>query len=136
MSKLIGGAKLTQWTNKKTGWVPKPIKNMFSGIVSWILEFRPGNETIWVVFDEEFNFLGSRRQFLSLESRPSFLKERVPYDSMNNYLWIRFSLTEVSDLIWFSFSNQRGECTETHTKREATSWSAFRRSRSLLFKMF
>ena len=44
------------------------------------------------------------------------------------------SLTEVSDLIGFSFSNQRGEYTETDTKRDRTSWPSGPRSRSPLFK--
>ena len=34
--------------------------NNFSDILTWIGEFRPGNKTIWVVFDEESDFLGPR----------------------------------------------------------------------------
>ena len=30
-------------------------------ILPWIGEFRPGNKTVWVVFDEESDFLGLRR---------------------------------------------------------------------------
>ena len=33
-------------------------------ILTWIGEFRPGNETILVAFDEESDFLGPRTQFL------------------------------------------------------------------------
>ena len=35
-------------------------KNDFPDILIWIGEFRPGNKTIWVVFDVESDFLGPR----------------------------------------------------------------------------
>ena len=45
-----------------------------------------------------------------------------------------FFLTEVSDLIGFSCCNQRGEYTETHTKREPIPWAAGRRSQKHFLK--
>ena len=41
------------------------MKNMFPDVVTWIGEFRFGNKTTWVVFDEESDFLGPRMDFLS-----------------------------------------------------------------------
>ena len=44
--------------------------------MTWICEFRPGNKTIYVVFDEESDFSGPRSQFL----RPDqVFYENVPY---------------------------------------------------------
>ena len=40
-----------------------------------MVEFRPGNKTIWVVFDEESDFFGS--QEVIFESRPSFFRKNV-----------------------------------------------------------
>ena len=45
----------------------KYLKQMFVDILTWIGEFRPGNKTIWVVFDEESDVLGPRMHFLSLD---------------------------------------------------------------------
>ena len=42
----------------------KHVKHRCPYIMTWIGEFRPGNKTIWVVFDEESVFLGPRTQFL------------------------------------------------------------------------
>ena len=43
------------------------IQNQVSNILSWIGEFRPGNKTIWVVFDVDTDFLGPRAYLLSLD---------------------------------------------------------------------
>ena len=43
-------------------------------ILTWIGEFRPGNKTIWVVFDEESDFF--RSQDVIFESKPSFCYEK------------------------------------------------------------
>ena len=45
-----------------------------------------------------------------------------------SHVGVVFSLTEEPATKGFSFRNQRGDYTETHTKREATSWPAGRRS--------
>ena len=45
-------------------------------ICTWIYEFRPGNKTIYVVFDEESEFSGPRTPKLSLDN---FFDENVPY---------------------------------------------------------
>ena len=45
--------------------------------MSWIDEFRPGNKTIYVVFDEESKFSGPRTSKLSLDH--VFFEENVPY---------------------------------------------------------
>ena len=37
------------------------LKNKKSDILTWMVEFTPGNKTIWVVFDEESEFSGPRR---------------------------------------------------------------------------
>ena len=36
-------------------------------MLTWIVEFRPGNKTIYVVFDEESKFSGPRTPKLSLD---------------------------------------------------------------------
>ena len=46
-----------------------------NGILTWIGEFRPGNKTIYVVFDPECDFF--RSQDLIVESRPSFLYRKA-----------------------------------------------------------
>ena len=38
----------------------KQLKHKFSGILTCIGEFQPGNKTIYVVFDEESEFSGPR----------------------------------------------------------------------------
>ena len=40
------------------------LNNNFGGILTCISEFTPGNKTIYVVFDEESEFSGPRRQKL------------------------------------------------------------------------
>ena len=56
------------------------IKNRFEKIVhdvlTWICEFRPGNKTIYIVFDEESDLFGS--QAAKFESRPSCLGKTYP----------------------------------------------------------
>ena len=37
------------------------LNNYFYDILTWIGEFRPGNKTAYVVFDEESDLLGRRR---------------------------------------------------------------------------
>ena len=37
--------------------IEQHIENMLPDILIWIGEFRPGNKTVWVVFDEESNLL-------------------------------------------------------------------------------
>ena len=44
--------------------------------MTWIYEFRPGNKTIYVVFDEESEFSGPRTPKLRLDQ---VLEENVPY---------------------------------------------------------
>ena len=55
------------------------IKNLLKdkswGILTWICEFRPGNKTVYVVFDEESDF---RSQDVIFGSRPSFLEKTYP----------------------------------------------------------
>ena len=47
--------------------------------MTWIVEFRPGNKTIYVVFDEESEFSGPRTPKL----RPcQVFKENIPYTSL------------------------------------------------------
>ena len=36
-------------------------------MLTWIVEFRPGNKTIWIVVDEESEFSGPRTPKLSLD---------------------------------------------------------------------
>ena len=45
-------------------------------MLTWIYEFRPGNKTIYVVFDEESEFSGPRTPNLSLDQ---VAYENVPY---------------------------------------------------------
>ena len=44
-------------------------------MLTWMGEFRPGNKTIWVVFDEESDFSGPRTPKLSLD-QVCFWKKR------------------------------------------------------------
>ena len=46
-------------------------------MLTWIGEFRPGNKTIWVVFDEESDVLGRRMEFL--HPNLVLVRETVPY---------------------------------------------------------
>ena len=46
---------------KKKDGGQNQLKNNFWGILTWIGEFSLGNKTIYVVFDEESDFLGPRR---------------------------------------------------------------------------
>ena len=39
-------------------------ENEMLDVLTWIGEFRPGNKTIWVAFDEESDLLGLRTKFL------------------------------------------------------------------------
>ena len=41
--------------------------NKTSDILTWMVEFTPGNKTIWVVFDEESEFSGLRTPTFSLD---------------------------------------------------------------------
>ena len=43
------------------------LQDKCGGILTWIREFRPGNKTIYVVFDEESDFSGPRTPKLSLD---------------------------------------------------------------------
>ena len=63
-------------------------KILFHGISTWIFEFRPGNKTIYVVFDEESEFSGPRTpklrpdQVFYEKRTPDFLQknsEKKPY---------------------------------------------------------
>ena len=49
----IGGILLTAY---------RPFEGL--NMLAWIVEFRPGNKTIWVVFDEESEFVCPRTYFL------------------------------------------------------------------------
>ena len=42
-------------------------KHDVNDMLTWIREFRPGNKTTWVVFEEESNLLGPMRYLLSLD---------------------------------------------------------------------
>ena len=44
-------------------------------MLTWIYEFRPGNKTIYVVFDEESEFSGPRTPTLSPDQ---FVEENEP----------------------------------------------------------
>ena len=44
--------------------------------MTWIYEFRPGNKTIYVVFDEESDVSGPRMPKLSLDE---VFEENIPY---------------------------------------------------------
>ena len=63
---------------QKTGRGPKPIKK-HRGILTCIGEFRPGNKTIYVVFDEESEFLGPRTPKFS---PGQVFQENVPYKKL------------------------------------------------------
>ena len=51
-------------------------------MLTWIYEFRPGNKTIWVVFDEESDWLGPR---LYVFVQTQFLEKGVPYKNQCFY---------------------------------------------------
>ena len=52
--------------------------------MTWIYEFRPGNKTIYVVFDEESEFSGPRTPKL----RPDqVFDENVPYKKIENVIF-------------------------------------------------
>ena len=48
-------------------------------MLTWIYEFRPGNKTIYVVFDEESECSGPRTPKLSLDK---VFEENVPYNNL------------------------------------------------------
>ena len=54
----------------------KQIKQYVHGISIWTYEFRPGNKTIYVVFDEESECSGPRTPKLSPDQ---VFEENVPY---------------------------------------------------------
>ena len=54
-------------------------KNQLRGISTWIYEFRPGNKTIYVVFDEESEFSGPRTPKLSPDQ---VFEESIPYKTL------------------------------------------------------
>ena len=45
--------------------IPLFIQTQIRDILTWIVEFRPGNKTIYVVFDEESEISGPRKPKLS-----------------------------------------------------------------------
>ena len=53
--------------NRMNRFEKKTLKHKCHAILTWIGEFRPGNKTIWVVFDEESDVLGPRTLKLSLD---------------------------------------------------------------------
>ena len=64
-------------------------KNGFHGISTWINEFRHGNKTIYVVFDEESEFSGPRMPKL----RPDqVFEENVPYKNVCCNLFVSLLL--------------------------------------------
>ena len=66
---------------------PKPMnrlikntfKHEFPDILTWIGEFRPGNKTIYVVFDEESGCLDPR-MYIIPSSKPSLLGKTYPIE--------------------------------------------------------
>ena len=44
--------------------IKNTLKNKFLEILTWVGEFRPGNKTIYTVFDEESDFQVKNMQFL------------------------------------------------------------------------
>lgn len=48
-------------------------------------EFRPGNKTVWVVFDEESECLGPKRNLLRLD-QVSFRKKRTLEKNMDGFI--------------------------------------------------
>ena len=57
--------------------------------MTWIYEFRPGNKTIDVVFDEESEFSGPRRPKLCPDQ---VCEENRPYKMLKNILLNMFVL--------------------------------------------
>ena len=55
--------------------IKNTLKNIFLEILTWVDEFRPGNKTIYVVFEEESEFSGPRTPKLSPDQ---FFEENVP----------------------------------------------------------
>ena len=48
-------------------------------MLTWIFDFRPGNKTIYAVFDEESEFSGPRTQKLSLDQ---VVQEKRPLEKI------------------------------------------------------
>ena len=63
--------------------------------MTWIYEFRPGNKTIYIVFDEESEFSGPRRPKLSPDQ---VFEESVPYKKLcfNMFVILLISLFVLS----------------------------------------
>ena len=55
-------------------------------MLTWIYELRPGNQTIYVVFDEESDLSGPRPQFLSLDQ--VLFRKNVPMKESENIIYI------------------------------------------------
>ena len=49
--------------------IKNTLKNKFLEILTWVGEFRPGNKTIYTVFDEESDFQVKNKQFLRPEGK-------------------------------------------------------------------
>ena len=49
-------SELASWAD----WKRNILENTIWDMLTWIYEFSPGNKTIWVVFDEEFEVSGPR----------------------------------------------------------------------------
>ena len=59
-------------------------------------EFRPGNKTIWVVFDEESYFSGPRTSTLNLDQ---VVEESVPYTNICfNIIYLQYCIEKQSDM--------------------------------------
>ena len=56
--------------------IKNTLKNKFLEILTWVGEFRPGNKTIYTVFDEESDFQVENKHFLEPEGKN---KEKRPH---------------------------------------------------------
>ena len=54
-------------------------KNKFHDMFTWNYEFRPGNKSIWMAFDEESEFSGPRKPKMGLDQ---VVVEYVPYKNV------------------------------------------------------
>ena len=78
--------KIDEWARGTKIW----------SILTWIVEFRPGSETTWVVFDEEYK----------IESRPSFFFEKCTAEQINKKKLISLLIPFWGDPPWVRSDEQ------------------------------
>ena len=64
--------------------IKNTLNNKFLEILTWVGEFRPGNKTIYTVFDEESDFQVKNKRFLRPEGKN---KEKRNFKNLKNYVF-------------------------------------------------